>query len=95
MSPRPLKRIAIFAFALLALTASGALADYLEVTRNANVKERPAGDARVLARPELGTHLQLLDNGEQVNGYYRSVLPAGGGTTSPVGPSLCASATTN
>lgn len=55
-----------------------AAADYLEVTRSATIKENPVGDAVILARPEIGTLLQLLAAGEQTNGYYQVPVPGTG-----------------
>ncbi len=54
---------------LMALTTSG-YADYLEVSRSANIKTQARGDAPTLEKVTAGTVLPLLDDGRQQNGYY-------------------------
>lgn len=50
-------------------------ADYLEVTRNATIKEEPQGDAPIIMRVESGTYLALVADVEQTNGYYYVQVP--------------------
>ena len=58
--------------AVTSLVAPGqAVADYLEVRRSANIKERPQRSAITIQKPEIGAYLALIDEGRQVNGYYR------------------------
>jgi endonuclease G len=44
--------------------------DYLEVRRSANIRAEPRGDSAILDHVQPGTYLELLDNGEQMEGYY-------------------------
>lgn len=60
---------------LVLIPYTGVRADYLEVRRSATIKDRPIRDAIVIERPDVGGALQLLDNGDQQNGYYRIMAP--------------------
>jgi endonuclease G len=52
--------------------------DYLEVRRSATLKVEPARDAEVIARVARGIHLDLLENGQQTDGYYHArMVPQG------------------
>lgn len=53
------------------LPASPGYGDYLKVSRSATIKAEPQRDATVIERVQSGTLLQLLDEGQQNNGYYR------------------------
>lgn len=55
---------------ILSVLTSTAAADYLVVSRSATVKSQPDRDALVLERVDAGTHLDLLDDGQQESGYY-------------------------
>ncbi len=63
------------------LLASLTTADYLEVRRNATIKEEPDRDALIFERVQPPVHLALVPvpNGtnDQVNGYYRVRRPGG------------------
>lgn len=69
----------VLVLALLAVAfCTEARADYLEVRRSATIKEDPHRDADVLVRPEVGSFLELLDNGAQSSGYYHVSHPESG-----------------
>ena len=55
------------------------MADYLTVSRPANIKVAPTRDATVIERVDRGTNLKLIDS-VQTNGYYHVE------TLSPGGP---------
>ena len=59
------------------LVAASAQADYLEVRRNATLKEAANSGAEVRERFEEGDLLELLDLGVQTNGYYHARSPGG------------------
>lgn len=63
-------RLPAVIFGYLALIPSGANADFLEVVRAATIKAQSQSDANILERVEVGTHLNLVGNGLQNNGYY-------------------------
>ena len=65
------KTILVMAAWIIAVAAGEVLADYLEVSRSANVKAEPSGDAVMIERAEPGDRLKLLDDGAQTNGYYK------------------------
>lgn len=73
-----MKSIRIFglAAALLALVSTSAWADYLNVARNATIRAKASSSSTILSYPAIGSHLELLDDGTQKNGYYHVVLPA-------------------
>ena len=50
-------------------------ADYLEVSRDALIKEQPTSDGVLIERAEPGVILKLLDDGAQTNGYYKVIAP--------------------
>jgi len=52
------------------LPINAVYADYLIVSRSATIKVEPNRDAEIIERVEPGTYLQLLDDGNQTNGYY-------------------------
>lgn len=68
--------VSIFSL-LVALLNGAASADYLEVRRSATIRERPARDAAIVARPDIGAELALLDGGRQTGGHYRVRAPSG------------------
>lgn len=61
-------------YALVALVCAigflPAHADYLEIRRNANLKEEPSSGAEIHAALVAGDLVGLLDDGQQVSGYY-------------------------
>jgi endonuclease I len=61
--------IALFSITLLFFEVASA--QYLEVRRSATVKEQPFRDSPIIEKVEKGTYLELLDNGQQENGYYK------------------------
>lgn len=63
---------AIVLVLLLIVSASG---DFLVVSRSANIKSAPQGDAEVLLKAEVDDSLTLLDDGAQENGYYKVLVP--------------------
>ena len=78
-----MRRASVFLIAILAL-AGAAKADFVEVRRAVTIKDGPAGDATVLARPPVGTNLVLAEPG-QTNGYYHVRIPSGLGTDETAG----------
>jgi endonuclease G len=60
-------------FAVLA--AAIAHADYLQSHRRATIKTEPRGGADIIERIEPQTYLELLDEGNQQNGYYQVRAP--------------------
>ena len=67
--------LSIVGLLLALLWGLPAKADYLEVRRSSTIKDRPVRDAVIIERPDIGSFLQLLDDGDQRNGYYRVVAP--------------------
>lgn len=51
--------------------------DYLLITRSANLKTSPDDKGEIMARLSKGDRLDLLDNGNQINGYYHAVTSEG------------------
>src|SRR4030042_53848 len=51
-------------------------ADYLEVTRDASIKEESRGDATIIMHVENGTYLALAPDVEQTDGYYYVQIPS-------------------
>ena len=49
--------------------------DYLEVSRRASVKAEPRSGAEIIERVEARTHIELLNQGRQENGYYQVRAP--------------------
>ena len=72
MNNRKIIGPAIILILLLLTSASG---DYLVVSRSANIKNLPQGDADVLAKAEVDDSLALLNDGAQENGYYKVLVP--------------------
>jgi hypothetical protein len=70
------RRVALASLVLCLLCSSAALADYLKVSRDANVKAEPSTDADVVCKAKAGTFLMLLE-GTETNGYYRVQIPEG------------------
>ena len=58
-----------------ALSAPIANADHLEIRRAVTLKEEPNRDAAIVERLEPQILVELLESGEQTNGYYRAVGP--------------------
>lgn len=57
---------------LIILLSNGAVhAQYLKVSRSATVKEQPQRKATIIERVKKGDYLILLEDGNQVNGYYK------------------------
>ena len=65
-----MKQVTIL-FSLILLFVSTASAQYLEVRRSATVKEQPFRDASIIERVQKGGYLELLNSGQQKNGYYK------------------------
>ena len=63
--------------ALVLLAPAMSFADYLEVSRNATLKDLPESEGTVLDQLKRGDILQLLED-EQTNGYYHAQPGAGG-----------------
>ena len=61
-----------------ALCAPIAKADHLEIRRAVTLKEEPNRDAAIVERLEPQMLIELLEGGEQTNGYYRAVGPETG-----------------
>jgi endonuclease G len=68
MKIRPVLSFLVIFLCVPALTVYG---DYLEVRRSATIKAEPNRDALILERVQSGTYLQLLNDGQQSNGYYQ------------------------
>ena len=71
------RRLCLPSITLCLLLSSSAWADYLKVTRDAQVKAEPSRDADVLYRAKAGISLTLLEDTE-TNGYYRVQIPGSG-----------------
>ena len=54
-------------------------ADHLEIRRTVTLKEEPNRNAAIMERLEPQMLVELLEGGEQTNGYYRAVGPETGG----------------
>ncbi len=65
-----MKRLTTSFFFIL-LFSTVASAQYLEVRRSATVKEDPIRDAKIIEKTKKGDYLELLNNGQQKNGYYK------------------------
>ena len=67
-----MKKIRIFSLliVLFALSATHVKGQYLEVSRNANIREDPSTNNPEIEKAKKGDCFFLLDNGQQVNGYY-------------------------
>src|SRR5690606_818010 len=63
-----MKRILLFVIFWLA--AVSLYADYLRVSRKAAIKAESNSSSRTLVSVDEDTLLELVNNGEQVNGYY-------------------------
>lgn len=59
------------------LGAGPALADHIVVKRHVTMREAPSRTSDVVTFPEIGTALELLDDGARQRGYYHIVLPDG------------------
>jgi hypothetical protein len=57
---------------LLLCLATPAFADYLEVSREADLHRRPEPGSPVVAKLEAGAALELLNSGTRSNGFYRA-----------------------
>lgn len=68
-------KIISLAAAMLCLLFAVSYADYLEVGRAANIKDSPQSAGAIIEKAEPGTLLALLDDGEQQNGYYKTISP--------------------
>ena len=68
-----------FALALAGccVVATIALAEQVVIQRHVTVREAPSQRADVLAFPEVGAALHLLDSGARSSGYYHVTLPDG------------------
>jgi beta-lactamase superfamily II metal-dependent hydrolase len=60
---------------LLTAFSTSASADYLDVQRAATIRKSPSTDAAILAHPDVGTHLAIVGNGTQKQGYYHVTEP--------------------
>lgn len=72
-----MRRLTLVATAVWLFVPAVAAADYLEVRRAATLKAEPDSGAAVVARPEIGSLLILLDE-DQTNGYYLARPVSGG-----------------
>ncbi len=66
-----IRHVLCFLIVLLCVFASEVYGDYLEVRRSATIKAEPNRDALILEDVRSGTNLQLLNDGQQSNGYYQ------------------------
>jgi len=55
---------------LICFSASFTYGDYLEVRRSATIKAEPQSGSAIIDHVAPGTYLELLDGGEQMDGYY-------------------------
>lgn len=67
---------ALQALLLLGFVTVAARADYVEVRRPATIKQDPQRDAHIHVHAAIGSHLVLLNDGEQTAGYYRVAIPS-------------------
>lgn len=65
----------VLAVLLICAVFGSANADYLVVSRNAQIKATPATNGELIERAEKGEQLTLLQNGKQTNGYYLVLAP--------------------
>ncbi len=67
-----MKKIRIFSLliVLFALSATHLKGQYLEVSRNANIRGDPSTNNPEIEKAKKGDCFFLLDSGQQVNGYY-------------------------
>jgi endonuclease I len=63
-----MKRITAFLSLICLCIAS--YADYIIVSRNANIREEPASESEIVYKAQRGEYLLLLDSLKQYNGYY-------------------------
>lgn len=63
-----MKRILTFLFIICICTA--AYADYIIVSRSANIREKPTSESDIVYKAQRGEYLSLLDSLKQYNGYY-------------------------
>ena len=63
-----MKRILTFLFIMFFCIAS--YADYIIVSRNANIREEPTSESGIVCKVQRGEYLVLLDSLKQYNGYY-------------------------
>ena len=64
-----------FLILIVFLSADFVHGDYLEVRRRATVKAEASSGASIIERVEPRTHVELLDEGRQENGYYQIRAP--------------------
>ena len=64
-----------FLILIVFLSADFVHGDYLEVRRRATVKAEAGSGASIIERVEPRTHVELLDEGRQENGYYQIRAP--------------------
>jgi len=69
--------LAVLTAASLLLTTSYVQADYLEVSRTANLRDQPASAANWVSQLAPGAVLRLLEN-DETNGYYHAAPYSGG-----------------
>jgi uncharacterized protein YgiM (DUF1202 family) len=71
------RRLFLSSITLCLLLSPSTWADYLKVSRDAQVKAKPSRDADVLYRAKAGINLTLVEDTE-TNGYYRVQIPGSG-----------------
>ncbi len=59
-----------FAFLIIICFCAAVYADYIIVSRNANIREEPSSVSDVVYKAQRGEYLILLDSLKQYNGYY-------------------------
>lgn len=64
-----------FLILIVFLCVDAVYGDYLEVHRRVTVKAEPSSGATTIERVETRTHVELLDEGRQENGYYQVRAP--------------------
>ncbi len=64
-----------FPIFILFLCVNVSYGDYLEVSRRASVKAEPRSGTEIIERVEARTHIELLNQGRQENGYYQVRAP--------------------
>lgn len=67
-----MKRILLIHWVILLglIIATESMADYLEVRRDTSLKAEPNRQASIVERVSTGNYLPLLNDGQQVRGYY-------------------------
>lgn len=72
-----MKRFSILCFPIFVviLCVNVSYGDYLEVSRRASIKAEPIRGAEIIERVEARTHIELLNQGRQENGYYQVRAP--------------------